>query len=158
MLTEFNVAELAARHSILTMELKDAVHRTLGTSEDCAAANTRSRNYVRQLIGNGLWLFSYAYLVQRDNCLDQIFTLKLTDPYPEYCLNGKGCSWCNKYRCFSFDAEFGKEKEKILNRPIGLCLDCVSTGRESFRTNQCRIKHTENEVIPQLRRFKRITA
>lgn len=158
MLTEFNVAEFAAKHSILTMELKDAVHRTLGTSEGCATADARSLNYVYQLQGDGLWLFSYAYLVQRGDCLDQIFTLKLADRHLEYCLNGKGCLRCNKYRCFSFNAEFGKEKEKILNRPIGLCLDCVSTGRESFRTNQCRIKHAENEVIPQLRRFKRITA
>lgn len=141
MLTEFNVAELAAKHSILTMELKDAVHRTLGTSEGCATADVLSRKYVSQLKENGLWLFSYAYLVQRGDCLDQIFTLQIGQPYAGYCMSGKGCSSCNKYRNFYFNDEFGKEKEKVIKGFVGLCLDCVSTGRESFRTDQCRIKH-----------------
>lgn len=85
--------------------------------------------------------FSYADLVQRKDCLHDLFMLQVGEQYGEYCLNGKVCSMCNKYWSYSFYEEFGKEKEKILEGPIGPCLDCVSTGRESFRTNQCHVKH-----------------
>lgn len=141
MLTEFNVAEFAAKHSILTMELKDAVHRTLDTSHGCAQSSAWVWSCVRQLEGKGLWLFSYASLVQGKDCLHRLFTLPISEPYAGYCMSGKGCSSCNKYRNFYFNDEFGKEKEKVINGFVGLCLDCVSTGRESFRTDQCRIKH-----------------
>lgn len=131
-----NVAEFAAKHAILAMELKDALHRTVGTGGDCILANRRIAHYIQSLPR-----ISYACIIQPNCCLHHFFILKAVEPYREYCLNGKGCSACNKYRNFFFNEEFGKEKKKVINEFNGLCLDCVSTGRESFRTNQCRIKH-----------------
>ena len=131
-----NVAEFAAKHAILAMELKDALHRTVGTGGDCILANRWIAHYVQSLSH-----ISYAYIIQPNYCLHQFIILKVFGPYPEYCLDGKGCLACNKYRNFSFNEEFGKEKKKVINELNGLCIDCVSTGRESFRTNQCRIKH-----------------
>lgn len=143
MLTEFNVAEFAAKHAILTMELKDALHRTLGTGGGCEFAYKRFAGYLGCLQSAGLWLRSYAYIIQqRQHCLLRYFIVRVSEPYhQEYCRQGKGCSECNKYRHFSFGEEFDKEKEEVIKGPIGLCIDCVSIGRESFRTNQCRIKH-----------------
>lgn len=144
MLAKFNVAEFAAKHSILSMELKDAVHRTLGTTlgtpKVCTSANNWTWGCIRQLNITGLWLFSYADLVQRNSSLDQFYMLRINEPYLDYCPNER-CPACTKYKQFSFNEEFGKEKEKLIRGLNGLCLDCVSTGRESFRTNQCRIEH-----------------
>lgn len=144
MLAKFNVAEFAAKHSILTMELKDAVHRTLGTTlgtaKVCANASNLVWGCIRELQDKGLWLFSYAHLVQRNNSLDQLYTLQMSQPFLGYC-SIERCPACAKYKQFSFIEAFAKEKEKLISGLNGLCLDCVSTGRESFRTNQCRIEH-----------------
>lgn len=137
-----NVAEFAAEHAILAMELKDALHRTVGTGGDCIFADRQIAGYIQRL--KSVWHISYAYIIQSKYCLHQLFILELSEQYqyrPQYCSDGKGCSACNKYRNFSFNEEFRKEKEKVINKLNGLCLDCVSTGRESFRTNQCRFKH-----------------
>lgn len=140
-LTEFNIAEFVAKHATLTMELKDAVHRTIGKGGSCMYACGRIGDYNKRLIWKGLWLFSYAYLIQQNVCLDRFFVLDMSDTNGHYCNAGSGCPECNKYRQYSFDAEFAKEKEKVVKGLIGLCLDCVATGRESFRTGGCRIKH-----------------
>lgn len=134
-----NVAEFAAKYAILAMELKDALHRTVGTGGDCISANRWIADCIRYL--QPLSHISYANMIQPNYCLHEFLILEVFEPSREYCLNGKGCSACNKYRNFSFNEEFGKEKKKVINEFNGLCLDCVSTGRESFRTNQCRIKH-----------------
>lgn len=134
-----NVAEFAAKHAILAMELKDALHRTVGTGEDCIMANRYITDNIRYL--HPLSHISYANMIQPNYCLHKFLDSKVLEPYRKYCLNGKGCSACNKYRNFSFNEEFGKEVKKIINEFNGLCLDCVSTGRESFRTSQCRSKH-----------------
>lgn len=123
------------------MELKDAVHRTIGTGGDCIYLYNSNRDYIESLKFRGLWLFSYAYLIQTKRSLDSFFVLDILEPVRKYCSNGSGCRECNKYRMFSYNEELAKEKEKVVKGLIGLCLDCVSTGRESFRTGGCRIKH-----------------
>lgn len=128
------------------MELKDALHRTVGTGGNCISANRSIADCIRYL--QPLSHISYADMIQPNYCLHEFLTLRVYEPPREYCLNGKGCSACDKYRNFSFNKEFGEEKKKVINEFNGLCLDCVSTGRESFRTNQCRIKHAvQNKSI-----------
>lgn len=141
LLTEFNVAEFVAKHATLTMELKDAVHRTIGSGGRCTEALQRTEAYKQILESRGLWLFSYTHKMQQYHCLDNLFALDMSELYGQYCSNGKGCTHCNKYRQYSFNEEFAKEKAKVVKGLIGLCLDCVSTQRESFRTEECRIKH-----------------
>lgn len=123
------------------MELKDALHRTIGEGASCMHACSRVLNYNTCLISKRLWVFSYAYLINQNVSLDHFFVPAMPEPYREYCNKGAGCWQCNKYRAYSFNEEFAKEKEKVVKGPIGLCLDCVSTKRESFRTGECRIKH-----------------
>ena len=130
-----NVAEFAAKHAILAMELKDALIRLVSTGGDCLFARRRIADYIRGLD------FSYAYIIQTEDCLHQLFVLQLAEFDPTFCLNRSDCSACDKYRNSSLNEKFDKEKEKVINGLNGLCLDCVSTGRESFRTNRCRIKH-----------------
>lgn len=141
LLTEFNVAEFAAKHATLTMELRSAAQRIIGKSGGCLSASSRIEYYNETLQMDELWFSPNAYLNQQEHCLDLLFTKRVSEPYGQYCNGGKGCSRCNKYRQYSFNEEFSREKEKVLKGPIGLCLDCVSTGRESFRTKECRIKH-----------------
>lgn len=123
------------------MELKDAVHRTISQGGSCRYACSWVGEYARRLIQKGLWDFSYTSLVKRNVCLDSFFVPIIPDPNGQYCNAGAGCRECNRYRSFSFSEEFAKEKEEVMKGLIGLCLDCVSTGRESFRTGGCRIKH-----------------
>lgn len=123
------------------MELKDALHRVIGPSGSCMYASSRIWNYSKCLDSKGLWVFSYAYLLKHNICLDHFFVPDMPEPNGQYCTAGAGCWGCNKYRAYSFDKEFAKEKEKAVKGLIGLCLDCVSTERESFRTGECRIKH-----------------
>lgn len=140
-LIEFNVAEFAAKHATLTMELKNAAQRTIGTSTGCLSASSRIAYYNRTLQMDELWISPNAYQTQQEHCLDLLSTEQVSYLYADYCAGGKGCSQCNKYRQYSFNEEFAKEKEKVVKGPIRLCLDCVSTGRESFRKKECRIKH-----------------
>ena len=137
-LTEFNVAEFAAKHATLTMELQNAARRTIGTSDGCLSAVSQIEFYNRALQTDGLSISPNAHLTQQRLCLDLLFMEPVSYMYGNYCAGGKGCFWCNKYRRYSFNEDFAKEKEKIVKGPIGLCLDCVSTGRESFRKKECR--------------------
>lgn len=57
-LTELNVDEFAVKYAIFTMELKDALHRTLGTGGGCASASSRVAAYILSLQNAGLWLSS----------------------------------------------------------------------------------------------------
>lgn len=124
------------------MELKDAVHRTTGKGGGgCTYACSRVWEFVKHLTWEGLWVFSYAHLIERNVCLDHFFVPNVPNEDGHYCNKGAGCWESNEYRAYSFDTEFAKEKEKVVKGLIGLCLDCVSTGRESFRTGGCRIKH-----------------
>lgn len=124
------------------MELKDAVHRSIDKGGGgCTYARNRLGEYIRHLIWDGQWVFSYAYLIEQNICLDRFFVPKGIEAYGHFCIARANCSDCNRYRPYSFDTAFVEEKEKVVKGLIGLCLDCVSTGRESFRTGECRIKH-----------------
>lgn len=123
------------------MELKDALHRTIGNGGSCIHAYSRRGDYYKHLASRGLWVSSYAYLIKQNDCLDRFFVPDMPEPMGQYCNKGAGCWECNKYRAYSFNQEFAKEKEKVVKGLTGLCLDCVSTGRESFWTGECRIKH-----------------
>lgn len=52
---------------------------------------------------------------------------------------------CERYRCgckaMSLRKEIRREVNNISNQNIGLCLDCVSTGRKSIAEGKCRILH-----------------
>lgn len=140
-MTEFNVAEFVAKHATFTMELKDAVLRTFSKGGGCTYVCSRVGDYVGRLSGNGLLGFSYAYLIQLNVCLDRFFVPEILDQKGQYCNAGAGCWECNRYRAFAFREDFAKKKkEEVMKGLIGLCLDCVSNGRESFRTGGCRIK------------------
>lgn len=137
-LTEFNVADFAAKHATLTMELQNAARRTIDTSDGCFSAASQIEFYNWALQMDGLSISPNAYLTQQRHCLDLLFMEPVSYLYGDYRAGGHGCSRCKEY---SFNEGFAEEKEKVVKGHIGLCLDCVYTGRESFRKKECRIKH-----------------
>lgn len=48
------------------MELKDAVHRTIGRGGSCMYACSQIGDYNKRLDSKGLWVSSYAYLIEQN--------------------------------------------------------------------------------------------
>ena len=104
---------------------------------------------------NGLMKLSGKYLRNLEDCQLLPFTkqtqassistmlnrmLYVDDPLFEPCTGS--CNICFKGRSLKLREKLRVEKDRISNMKKGLCLDCVTTGRESFLNRKCRVEHS----------------
>jgi hypothetical protein len=109
----------------------------------CRLYRSLVSSYFYNLSGN-LWPFQE---IHHQKSLAQILQ-KMTE-FPEltieHCTNGI-CP-CRK---LNFAVKLQNAKERISGEKRGLCLDCILTGRESFRTKSCRVSHaSEYDQLPE---------
>ena len=131
--------EFEARKVELSLTLMNAIESTItGLLQDSSCPRILSivGQYLRDLQSNQLW--PLAKVLQQAN-LALIFSriLSFQEPTVTSCSN----TFCRSCKDLNLTGKLSNEKEKILNIKVGLCLDCVKTGRQSLREQVCRIKH-----------------
>lgn len=101
----------------------------------CENSSLMIGSYMIELKRRCLWPRS----VLQYRSVSDVLKGKITEPIRRFCAS-RSCAFCSE-RDFRFVDELRKAKESFLRQNGGLCLDCVLTGRESFRKGKCRIKH-----------------
>lgn len=63
------------------------------------------------------------------------------EPTVTRCPEREQCSSCQWNQTLNFKNKMRSERKIISKIKVGVCLDCVKTGRESQRSDVCRVKH-----------------
>ena len=117
------------------MEFADGIQTFLEDPKSPNRTCARSTGYIRDLYRKHIWPFSVS---SQKNSLLALLTEVISEPVGNYCPSMCGGKTHGSY---SFGGNWLKMGNKVMKN-IGVCLDCVETGRESFRSGKCCIKHT----------------
>lgn len=123
--------------------LEEAIEASLPSLIDCCTgASHTGLECLRVLIRGGLWPLSKK-LRQESIAAVVEKILVLEEPKRKVCAAPYQCSFCNDKNCSvdGFTGQLQDLKRSFSSIKIGLCLDCVRTGRRSFQAKECRIKH-----------------
>ncbi|MCJ1432888.1 hypothetical protein MMC27_002246 [Xylographa pallens] len=141
-------AEFEARAATLSTELVKAVEEPINAALSgsasttcCTSAPDEAMLYLRGLVSKGV--FPVALAITRVGLYSVVQNLStLTEPKRKLCNNRFWCENCSGPP-LSYTKGAWEWSNEVMSTKRGICLDCVRTGRESYRRKQCRIKHAE---------------
>jgi hypothetical protein len=134
------IAEFDARLGMIRTILAEAVERSIPqlAAFSCTGVTQSAIECFQVLREGGLW--PLLETLRRENIAAAFKKIMmLEEPKRHFCTNTY-CTFCKDKR-YSFRGKLWNWKEVFSSAKIGLCLDCVRTGRRSFRDKECRTQH-----------------
>jgi hypothetical protein len=132
-------AALEARRAEIVVEVAKAVETPISSAASaCSTCSPVMVAYVKELRLRELWPpVEVLQLKSISGFLDRMAAIK--EPARTSCPT----YYCSMYgESYSFRVAMRDGRDGILGKRVGLCLDCVKTGRDSFYRSECRIKHS----------------
>jgi hypothetical protein len=144
-------AHFEARKAELLIDVLKAVEAPIHEPLfKCGAAAAGIVAYIQELSRRGLWPTPAG--LQR-MCVAHFIAnmLEVEEPPRRMCEtllcmycrggNGNGGNGNGGKSKFTFRGELLAARDRVLRNRVGLCLDCVKTGKKSLRDKTCRVKH-----------------